>query len=193
MVQIILIRPGSTDYDLQGRIQGTLDVPLNEQGVREVEREIEELKQKNIQAIYCCDCEAATQTGQRIAAAIELKWKKLDNMRNLDHGLWQGMLISEVKRKQPKVYRQWQEQPDSVRPPEGETLAEARQRVDAAFTKLLKRHNEGVIGLVVPEPLASLVACYLGKPELGNLWQAGLDHGRWELIEVSSPSLAHSG
>ena len=27
MVQIVLIRPGSTDYDQQGRIQGTLDVP----------------------------------------------------------------------------------------------------------------------------------------------------------------------
>ena len=36
MVQIVLIRPGSTDYDEQGRIQGTLDIPLNEQGTREV-------------------------------------------------------------------------------------------------------------------------------------------------------------
>lgn len=27
MVQIVLIRPGSTDYDEQGRIQGTLDIP----------------------------------------------------------------------------------------------------------------------------------------------------------------------
>ena len=45
MVQIVLIRPGSTDYDEQGRIQGTLDIPLSEQGTREVERVIEEIRQ----------------------------------------------------------------------------------------------------------------------------------------------------
>ena len=32
MVQIALVRPGSTDYDIQGRIQGNLDIPLNEMG-----------------------------------------------------------------------------------------------------------------------------------------------------------------
>ena len=32
MLQIVLIRPGTTDFDEQGRIQGTLDIPLNERG-----------------------------------------------------------------------------------------------------------------------------------------------------------------
>ena len=32
MLQLILIRPGSTDYDVQERIQGSLDMPLNERG-----------------------------------------------------------------------------------------------------------------------------------------------------------------
>ena len=36
------------------------------------------------------------------------------------------MLIDDVKRKQPKVYRQWQEQPEIICPPEGEMLSEAQ-------------------------------------------------------------------
>ena len=28
MVQVLLIRPGATEYDQQGRVQGILDVPL---------------------------------------------------------------------------------------------------------------------------------------------------------------------
>ena len=36
MLKIIVIRPGATDYVDQGRIQGTLDVPLNEHGKGEV-------------------------------------------------------------------------------------------------------------------------------------------------------------
>ena len=42
----------------------------------------------------------------------------------MNHGLWQGMIIDEVKRKQPKVYKQWQEHPENVCPPEGEMLAQ---------------------------------------------------------------------
>ena len=69
------------------------------------------------------------------------------------------MLIEDVKRKQPKVFRQWQEQPEIVCPPEGEMLSEAHERVQAALTKMLKKHKEGTIALVIPEPLASLVQC----------------------------------
>ncbi len=62
-----------------------------------------------------------------IGAALKLKPKTLERLQNLDHGLWQGMLIEEVKRKQPKVYKQWQEQPENVCPPEGEMLAAAAE------------------------------------------------------------------
>ena len=44
MVQIALIRPGTTDYDLQGRIQGRLDIPLNQQGQEQVAQAIECLR-----------------------------------------------------------------------------------------------------------------------------------------------------
>ena len=121
MVQIVLIRPGSTDYDEQGRIQGTLDIPLNEQGTREVQRIVDELRTLSINAIYCGPCQCVCQTATAIADALGAKLKVVDTLRNIDHGLWQGMLIDDVKRKQPKVYRQWQEQPEIICPPEGET------------------------------------------------------------------------
>ena len=64
MVQIVLIRPGSTDYDEQGRIVGTLDIPLSEQGTRDVERIIEEVRPLGITAIYCGPCQVACQTAE---------------------------------------------------------------------------------------------------------------------------------
>ena len=54
-------------------------------------------------------------------------------MQNLNQGLWQGMLVEDVRHKQPKVYRQWQEQPENVCPPEGEMLEQADERVRAAM------------------------------------------------------------
>jgi len=194
MLQIILIRPGSTDYDQQQRIQGTLDIPLNDQGSSEVAQLIEQLVGKGIETIYASASQPAEQTARAIAEGLAVKLKKLDRMQNLDHGLWQGMLVQDVRRKQPKVYRQWQEQPENVCPPEGEMLSHAEERVRTAVTKLLKRHKQGVIGLVVPEPLASLVRRFLRQGELGDLWKLSNGHGRWEVLEIEPEEvLAHAG
>ncbi len=184
MSQVVLILPGATDYELQGRIHGDLDIPLCEEGRAEVERISREVQDLGLEVIYSSCCSSAVQTAEGIGKALGLKVKKLDNLENLDHGLWQGLLIDEVKQKQPRVYRQWQEQPESVCPPEGETIDHARGRVEAALAKVLKKHKDGVFGLVVPEPLASVVREHLGQGDLGDLWQANCEHGRWGLITV---------
>jgi probable phosphoglycerate mutase len=193
MSQIVLIRPGSTDYDQQGRIQGTLDVPLNEEGCNEVARVIDEVAHLKLEAVYAANCQPALATAEAIAKASGVKLKKLDRLRNLDHGLWQGMRIDEVRRKQPKVYKQWQEKPQCICPPEGEMIEDAEDRVRSAVGKLLKRHKEGAVALVVPEPLASLVRRVVDQGELGDLWKAAGGHGRWEVLDVSAEVLAHSG
>lgn len=190
MVQIVLIRPAATDYDEQGRIVGTLDIPLSEQGLLDVARIIEEVRPLGITAIYTGPCQSACQTAEALANALDVKLKKIDNLRNIDHGLWQGMLIEDVKRKQPKVYRQWTEQPDIICPPEGEMLNEARLRVQAALTKILKKYKEGTVALVIPEPLAGVVQCELSKREIGNFWKTRSACGKWEIINGESHDVA---
>lgn len=193
MFQVILIRPGATDYDQQGRIQGVLDIPLNDDGASEVARVTTELRGKGMAVLYHSECESAAQTAKSIGAALDVKVKKLSHMQNLNQGLWQGMLVDEVKRKHPRIYRQWQDHPESICPPEGETLTAARERVQQSLGKLLKKRRDGVVGLVVPEPLASLVRAYLSQKELGDLWRAGAIHGTWELIDVGPDRLATAG
>ncbi len=170
-----------------------MDVPLCDAGAHEAARISGEIQSLGVEVIYASACERAMQTASAVAAALSVKVKRMEKMQNLDHGLWQGMLIEEVKRKQPKVYRQWQEQPDSICPPEGEMLNQARDRVRAALAKLLKKHKRGVVGLVVPEPLASLVREYLELGDLGDLWRAGTEHGTWEIINFEPRPVARSG
>ena len=135
---------------MQQRIQGSLDIPLNDRGLAEVGRIADRLRGRGIAAVYCPTTEPAMETGRAIAGSLGVKLKKIDRLQNLHQGLWEGMLVQDVRHKQPKVYRQWQEQPENVCPPEGEMLAEADQRVCAAVTKLLKRNKEGVIAWSCP-------------------------------------------
>ncbi|MEN6458764.1 MAG: histidine phosphatase family protein [Thermoguttaceae bacterium] len=184
MLQIVLIRPGSTDYDVQGRIQGSLDIPLNERGLTEAAAAAEQLRDKKLDVIYSPTSQPSHQTAEVIAKKLGVRQRKIERLQSLHQGLWEGMLIEDVRHKQPKVYRQWQEQPENVCPPEGEMLGDADARVRAALIKLLKRHRDGAIGLVLPEPLQSLARRFVTHCELGDLWKAPNGHGWIEALEV---------
>ncbi|MCA9247945.1 MAG: histidine phosphatase family protein [Planctomycetales bacterium] len=184
MVKIVLIRPGSTEFDEEGRIQGTLDVPLSEQGRREIVEAVDALRGQGIQAIYCSPCESAEESARVIAQALQVKMKALENLQNLDQGLWQGMLIDDVRTKQPKVFRQWQDRPENVCPPGGEMIDDVRQRVLQTITKLAKKHKDGVVGLVVPEPLANVIGCLIRDESLRDLWRTGIG-GAWESVSFT--------
>ena len=190
MMKVILIRPGSTDFDQQGRILGNLDMPLSEQGQSEVASVIEELKNEGIESVFATSSESAQITAKTLAEHLNLKCKSLDALRNVDHGLWQGMQVKEVKRKQPKVYKQWQDRPETVCPPEGEMLIDARDRVAATLAKMLKKQKQGTLALVAPEPLAGLIASFLRQTDVCDSWNTGGNCGSWEAIEVEPSELA---
>ena len=167
-VSIVLIRPGATLYDEQNRVQGILDIPLSERGRDEVARLAESLAAAQdrypLSALYCGPGENVVRTAEIVGKAIGLKPRRVEELRNLDQGLWQGLQIEEIKRRNSKLFRQWIDDPQTICPPQGETVSSALERVKAAFKPLLRRHQEGeAFGLVVCEPLARLISCYLKR------------------------------
>ncbi|MEQ8849230.1 histidine phosphatase family protein [Botrimarina sp.] len=190
MFTLLLVRPGATEFDQQGRIQGTLDMPLSDDGRRQAAEAAPGVAAQRPAAVYASPCRSAQETAQMIAAQLGQKHKTLDKLKNLDHGLWQGMLVEEVRTKQPKVYRQWQEQPQTICPPGGETIQTARLRVNEALKKLQKKHKEGVIALVAPEPLASVIAAELRQGVVSGLWKASERCGAWEAIPADPAPVA---
>lgn len=194
MIRIALIRPGSTAFDEEGRIKGCLDIPLSEGGRQQARQVASELatqigfatNQPPLAAVYAAPCQSAQATAEIIADVCRARLRTVDCMVNVNHGLWQGKLIDDVRRLQPKVYRQIQDFPEAFSPPGGETLDDAQSRIRKSLSKLVKKHRNGFIALVVPDPLASLARQLLVAGELGNLWKAEKDFGSWEMIAVES-------
>lgn len=191
MVQIVLVRPGSTDFDHQGRIQGTLDIPLSDEGRDQAVQAAKALESLGPETIYTSPCQAAVETGDILGEKTGIRVKRIDKLRNLDHGLWQGLCIDEIRCRQAKVFRQWQEQPGTVCPPEGETVGECAGRIETALSKLARRHRDGCIALVVPEPLASMVHSYITGDALGDMWKSGSDCGKWEVVQFGPTDATH--
>ncbi|MCA9174506.1 MAG: histidine phosphatase family protein [Planctomycetales bacterium] len=184
MLRIVLVRPGCTEFDEQQRIQGSLNLPLSLAGVEQAVAAARDLGAHELAVVYVAPEEAAVQTAELLAKPHQIKVKELEGLANLDHGLWHGKLLSEVRQQQPKVYRQWQEHPETVCPPGGETLQAARERARKALLKIIKKHKKGMVAIVVSEPMASMVQSLVCDAELGDLWQGSLNCGQWVVLDV---------
>lgn len=179
---LIVIRSPATDYELQGRVRGSLDVPPCPEGLAEVRAAAAALVAAPPEAIYTAPTSCAIEAGRIIGGRCGLTPKPLDLLANLDLGLWQGKLVSEIRRQQPRTFRQWQDDPWTVIPPEGELLEEARGRVEQALERIFKRHRTGRVAMVVPPPLDALVRWLVAAEPLGDLWQPAGD--RAALVEL---------
>jgi len=196
--QVLLIRPGATLYDEQNRVQGVLDIPLSERGRAEAARLAERLSLSNgdhhahLSALYCGPGENVVQTAEIIGKALGLRPKRVDEFRNLDQGLWQGLQIEEIRRRNARLFRQWIDDPLTIRPPRGETIEEAMPRVRAALKPLLRRHLDEAFGLIAGEPVSRLIACCLKRVPRLQLDEL-LPCCGFERIEVSSDLLRSAG
>ena len=159
MSTVVLVRPGCTDFAEQNRIQGSLDLPLNKRGYSQLSKVVEALRDLPVEAVVTGPCDPCRSTAQALSEALDVTLKAKDGLRHLDQGLWQGMSVAEIKRKFPRVYKQWEDAPETVCPPEGETVSGALERIAAALKKPLRKYDSFVV--VASEPLASLVSCLL--------------------------------
>ncbi len=184
MLEVLLIRPGATTFDEDGRIKGSLDIPLSPRGIQQAEAAAKSLSGMKIDCLYAAPCESAQDTARYIARRTGWKQKTVECLLNVDHGLWQGKLVEEVRRLQPRVYRQFQEKPENICPPGGETLSAASARVESVLAKLKRKHQGQRIGIVVPEPMASIVRCYFLGGTIEDMWKSETDAGTWDLLVV---------
>lgn len=192
MSTVVLVRQAATDFDEQGRIQGTLDLPLNRRGEEQLTEILAALRPLDVEAIYSSPTEPSRSMAQRLADERGLDVKELEGLKNIDHGLWQGLQVDEIRRKHPKVFRQWQDCPTSICPPEGEMLTPAVDRIRRALKHPLKKR--GTVVIVAPEPVAGVVRCLISNCSALQTCLATDERkpGTWEVMELAGLADAES-
>lgn len=168
---LVVIRSGVTEFEVQGRIRGILDIPLSPEGFAEADSIAAILASDPPVAVCMANAPCAVETARVIGRTIGIKPRLLPELTNLDLGLWQGMLIEEIRRKQPRLARQWDENPWSVVPPDGESLSEACDRVETSLQRMLRRHASGRVALVAPHPLDRVIRWIVAGELMGDVWE----------------------
>ena len=183
MSEIYLARAGATEFDDEQRIVGTLDIPVSVKGRAEIDQLAHDLAEKDIGRIYTSNDTSAKESAKLLGDLLGAKVRVLDDLHNIDFGLWQGLPVSEVRRKHPRLYKQWEECPLGICPPAGETVESVVERLQKPLGKVVKRSRSEPVVLMLPNPLYKIVRCFIKKGELERVWENG-NPKLWEALSV---------
>lgn len=175
VTRIIAIRHGETAWNVDTRIQGQLDIPLNTMGRWQASRVAQALAEESIQAIYASDLLRAWETAGAIAQATGLPLQANEGLRERGFGDFQGKTFAEIEALWPEQSRQWRARHPEWAPPGGESLIALRARIVAAASELASRHlGEQIVLVAHGGVMDVLYRAATGQPEQApRSWQLG--------------------
>jgi len=137
MTEIILTRHGETEWNVAEIFRGTIDVGLNETGMKQAELLGDYLSARKLEAVYSSPLKRALMTAEPVAGRQRLQVETVPALIDLNFGKWQGLPVQEVKEKYGKLYAEWLGHPEKVEIPDGESLHKVRERVVAVIDRLV--------------------------------------------------------
>lgn len=172
-----MLKTGTTTWDAEDRLCGCTDLPATDESLSQCTQTVLESKtiselRTQMNAVLCGPSDVSMQCAQLLAGSHDIKIKSIQELSELNLGLWEGVLRGDLEERFPSVYSQWVAQPGSVAPPDGESLEVVQERIlTALFIALRKLRSEHpVVGLVLRPYAWAVVKCWLDQRPLSEVW-----------------------
>ena len=169
-IVLTLVRCGDTAWETEERLHGRSDLPLSTGGRATVTDAAAWLSGRRIGTVYHPPDEAATETAQIIGKSVGARCKAIPELVEADLGVLDGLTRQALSERFPKRYKQWQEDPLTLSPPEGEDLMEARGRLFSAVSRLLRRSRSAEVAVVLHDLGLGSLRCWLADRPSNELW-----------------------
>ena len=173
--RLFVIRHGETAWNVEQRIQGQLDIPLNDTGRWQAARLAQALAGEGIQAIYSSDLSRAAETAAPLARAAGLKLTTDTYLRERGFGHFEGATFKEIEERWPEDALRWRRREPDFGPGGGERLSDFYARSVAAATRLAARHPGQTVALVAHGGVLDCLYRAATRMELqaARTWQLG--------------------
>src|SRR5690349_8413010 len=94
---LFIFRHGETDWNVEERFQGHLDIPLNDNGRNQARELGQKMKHFGLEAIFSSDLCRASETAQIVAQSINVPIFKDPRLREAHLGQAQGLTRTEIE------------------------------------------------------------------------------------------------
>ena len=142
MTRLVIVRHGETAWNAEHRVQGQLDVPLNDTGLRQAQAVAAVLGRERCAAIYSSDLSRARQTAEPTAAALGMEVKLDAGLRERHYGMFESLTYAEVQVKFPDEYARFDARDPDFDFRTGESLKAFYARAVASVSAIAERHPE---------------------------------------------------
>ncbi len=184
--RIFLIRHGETNWNKEGRFQGQIDIPLNENGKDQARRTFEYLRNISFNKAFSSSMSRPYETAQIILQNKKhLKIEKIDSLVEISHGLWEGKLETEIREKWPVLLKNWHEKPEEVIMPDGESIKNVSERSVEAFEKICLSQKDNDLSLLVAhDAVNKTLICNILGINYSNIWMIKQGNGGVTIVDL---------
>ncbi len=168
----MLWRHGQTAWNLEGRFQGTTDIPLTETGLAQAKRAARLLAALKPDAIIASDLRRAADTAAELSTLTGLEVAHYEGLGETYAGVWQGLTHQEITERFGEEYAAWK-RGEPVRRGGGELETEVADRAAPVVLEAADKLPDGGTLVVVSHGGAI-------RTTIGRL--LGLDPFTWESL-----------
>ena len=134
--RIYLARHGQTAYNLEGRFQGHLPVPLDQTGLEQAAELAERAVPHGFRELWCSPLLRARETADIVAARLGLEPREDPRLVETDAGEWTDRSFIEVRAEAPAEFAAFVSADPDFAFPGGESFLAQEQRVEASLTEI---------------------------------------------------------
>ena len=166
-MKIYVTRHGQTDYNAESRMQGRLDIPLNERGKEQAGITREKIKDVKFDAVYSSPLIRAVETATIVGGVSEDQIIKDERILEANFGRYEGVVYHKVGL---PMTGYWGIPEIFPAPPGVETIPEMIRRTSSFLSELEKKDYENVL-VVCHGGIIRVLRGYLEDVRRGFIWR----------------------
>lgn len=171
------MRHTETEWNEQFRYIGRTDLPLSELGIQHADMMAKWFADVRLDAIYASPMVRTLETARALAGDRDVAVEKVDGLREIDFGAWEGLTHNEILEQDPDNFSRWLNDPETQPIPEGDAWSSFEARVRQAFAAVTAEHAGETIAIVSHGgPIKVIIGDVMGIAA-ANYWQIYLDKG----------------
>lgn len=177
-MNIYITRHGETEWNREGRMQGWENSRLTEKGIENAKRLGERLKDIDFECIYCSPLGRAVETAENIKGERDIKIVLNDSLKEMNFGLWDGMMHSDIKEMFPEQYNNFWNKPHLYEPIYGgESYPNFIERVRTGFYDITNNAEGDNILIVTHACVNKAIYSILKNIPIENFWDPPFMYG----------------
>lgn len=170
MITLYFIRHGETLWNASGRYQGSTDVGLSPEGLRQAELVAKQFCDIPLDGIISSPLKRALNTAKGIARSHSLELKQDARFSELCFGDWEGKTFSEIEHLWPGMIEEMYHHPDTIQFPNGESFKDAQKRAMEGVHALLNGQEDKSYAVVCHGAVLRTILCGLLEIPLIHAW-----------------------